>query len=389
MSMDQEVLILCYTPLARDPRVHRQIMALRHDYRLTVIGHGPPPELDEPVPHWIAAPPPGAWGTLDKLRCAAALLGGQDVRPHIIPARQALSAQLAGRRFAAVLANDLDTLPFAFRMAAGAPVIWDAHEYYLDDQAPTWRSRLVISPYMRRIAKSYIPRCTSVMTVCDGIARRYRDEFGVDPQIVLNAPEHAPGLHPTPTPERPIRLVHHGGMAASRCFDVLLDAVARLGNGYTLDLMLLPGADAAWSRLRRLVDGVANARLVPPVPMTDIPRRLNEGYDIGIHFLPPVSFNDRQALPNKFFEFIQARLAIATGPSPAMAELIGRHDLGVVADGFTAASAAAAIGRLDRSRIDACKANAHAAAAIYHAATARSAIRGIVADAIARRRTGR
>lgn len=387
MSMEQEVLILCYTPLARDPRVHRQILALRHDYRLTVVGHGPPPELDGPIPQWIAAPSPGVWGAADKLRCAAGLLVGHDARPHVIPARHPIAAQLAGRRFAAVLANDLDTLPFAFRVADGAPVIWDAHEYYLDDQAPTWRSRLVLAPYSRRIARAYIPRCAAVMTVCEGIARRYHDEFGVDPQIVLNAPEHASGLQPTPTPERPIRLVHHGGMAVSRSFEVLLDAVAQLGDGYTLDLMLVPGADAAWTRLRRLVDGVANARLVPPVPMTDIPRRLHDGYDIGIHILPPASFNDQQALPNKFFEFIQARLAIATGPSPAMAELIRRHDLGIVADGFTAASAAAAIRRLDRRRIDACKAHAHAAAAIYHAAAARSAIRTMVAAAIAR--TGR
>jgi hypothetical protein len=55
---------------------------------------------------------------------------------------------------------------------------------------------------------------------------------------------------------------------------------------------------------------------------------------VGLFLLPPVNFNYRFALPNKFFEFIQARLAVAIGPSTEMARIVEEHSLGVIADSF-------------------------------------------------------
>ena len=287
---------------------------------------------------------------------------GVDQRPHIIPAHHALP-QLAGRRFAAVLANDLDTLPFAFRLAVGAPVIWDAHEYYLDDQPPTWRWRLARLPHLRRIARRWIPRCRAVMTVSPGIAERYAREFGVRPVLVGNLPEAA-ALEPgqTPAPPHPVRLIHHGGMAASRSYATLIETATLLGDGYTLDLLVVPAPGHAWDELRRRTASAGNVRLLPPVPMPEIPARLNAAYDIGIHILPPASFNDRHALPNKLFEFIQARIAPAVWPAPEMGGLVREHLCGVVSDDFTIESMSRALNGLDAESLTALKLRAHEAA---------------------------
>ena len=59
--------------------------------------------------------------------------------------------------------------------------------------------------------------------------------------------------------------------------------------------------------------------------MHELPRMAND-YDVGLYLLPPTNFNQRYALPNKFFEFIQGRLAIAIGPSPEMAKLVERSN---------------------------------------------------------------
>lgn len=375
------ILIVCYTPLSRDPRVHRQVLALRDEYQVSVIGHGPAPAIDGV--EWMPFPQPGAWPLMDRLSCAIGMVAGFDRRPHVIPAKHDVLGRLAGVRFDLVLANDLDTLPFAFRVAAGAPVIWDAHEYYLDDNAGSWRYRLTVNPHLARIARRYVPRCKNVMTVSAGIAERYAREFGIRPELVLNMPDAA-DLRPTPTPAppAPLRIVHHGGMATSRSFDVLLDAIDLLGEGYTLDLIIVPAPGPAWERLRRRVAASSNARLVPPVPMPEICRFLNDGYDIGIHILPPLSFNDRHALPNKFFEFVQARLAVVTGPSPEMARMVERLGIGAVAEGFTAGEAARAVRSIPRERIDHCKVASHAAASDCHAGSTRLAILRIVAKAL-------
>ena len=54
-------------------------------------------------------------------------------------------------------------------------------------------------------------------------------------------------------------------------------------------------------------------------------------------------------MPNKFFEYIQARIVPAIGPSPEMARIAREWDCGIVADDYTPEALAAAIGgRLER-----------------------------------------
>ena len=100
---------------------------------------------------------------------------------------------------------------------------------------------------------------------------------------------------------------------------------------------------------------------IDPVGTHEISKKINE-YDIGIYILPPLNFNNINALPNKFFEFIQGRLAVAIGPMPAMAEIVKRYSLGVVAQDYTSRSLATAIKNLSRENIYKCKKNAEAAA---------------------------
>ena len=90
--------------------------------------------------------------------------------------------------------------------------------------------------------------------------------------------------------------------------------------------------------------------------------RMANHYDIGLFLLPPVNFNWRFTLPNKLFEFIQGRLAIAIGPSPEMARVVRKYGLGVVADDFAPETLAAALNALDGSAIGAFKRASHAAA---------------------------
>src|SRR5258706_431924 len=66
-------------------------------------------------------------------------------------------------------------------------------------------------------------------------------------------------------------------------------------------------------------------------------------YDIGVFLLPPVNFNYQHALPNKIFEFVQARLAIVTTPNPEMKNLINTYNLGKTSMDYRPKSMAEAI----------------------------------------------
>jgi len=95
--------------------------------------------------------------------------------------------------------------------------------------------------------------------------------------------------------------------------------------------------------------------------MRELSQRLNQ-YDIGMDLLPPNSLNNRFTLPNKFFEFIQARLAVAIGPSPEMAKIVNQYGCGVVSGDFSPESLARELSALTSRRIDGLKLRSHEAA---------------------------
>ena len=72
-------------------------------------------------------------------------------------------------------------------------------------------------------------------------------------------------------------------------------------------------------------------------------------------------------LPNKFFECIQGRLALAVGPSPEMARIVREHDLGVISEDFSPKTLAQHLRSLDSKTINYYKLQSHKAARILSA----------------------
>ena len=72
-------------------------------------------------------------------------------------------------------------------------------------------------------------------------------------------------------------------------------------------------------------------------------------------------------MPNKFFEFIQARLMVAIGPSPEMARLVKQYDLGIIAKDFSPQEMAKSLNSLSKEQILQYKENVNKAAEILNA----------------------
>jgi hypothetical protein len=75
-----------------------------------------------------------------------------------------------------------------------------------------------------------------------------------------------------------------------------------------------------------------------------------------------VSFNNAWALPNKFFDYIQARLGIIIGPSPEMVQTLEKYRLGATSSGFEADDIVATLDALSPTVVAAWKQNSHEAA---------------------------
>lgn len=322
---------------------------------VTTIGFGPRPELAAEhieLDRSLKSLPQTVGGVLKLAlrRFKAAELAA--------PATRAALRELDGRTFDLVVANEARALPLAFEVAQGAPVWGDMHEWAPGERTQILSWRLLVAPFMKHICAKYLPRAGAVTTVNESIARLYDDTFGCSTEVVRNANSFY-DLQPTPVADDKIRLVHSGAAISGRNIENLITATIDAGERFTLDLYLMKGGDGGkyWEELRQLANTSSRVRFRDPVSPEDLPTTLNQ-YDLGIHVFRPKTAN----LPNKFFDFVQARLGLVFGPSPETDAIIRRHEVGVITEDVTVESIVAALNSLTPQTVGELKENAHRAA---------------------------
>ena len=342
----KSVLIISFSNIHSDPRVMRQVRLLENNFKVTVAGFGVAPQADV---DFIRLDNPLAGLARKGVWAVKLLLGMFEYYYWRLPEVISALRLVARNEFNLVIANDVSALPLAIRLAGSTPVIVDAHEYSPKEFEDRFLWRFFYSRYYDYLCRSYLSRASSMITVCQGISDAYEQEYGVTSHVVYNAPLDQK-LSPSSVRAECIRLIHHGSAIRSRHLGVMIDMMKHLDDRFSLDFMLVETDSVYMAELRAKAAVDARIRFVEPVPMPEICRRLNE-YDIGVYLLPPVNFNQKHALPNKFFEFIQARLAVAIGPSPEMAILLRGYECGVIADSFQPQALAAVLQELDAQRV--------------------------------------
>lgn len=353
----KKILIISFSAIRSDPRVMRQVRLLASTYDVTVAGFGAKPEgvfcFVEVVKPRISLFRKGLWAFKLLLGAFENYYWNQH---HVQSAAHLLDTDAPDL----IIANDLSALPLALRLAGDKPVIYDAHEYAPKEYENQLVWRLLFGRYNHAFCRKYLSRASSMLTVCQGIADAYASNYGVMPQVVHNAPEWQ-ALSPSITGEGSIRMIHHGIAGRARHLEVMVEIMSHLDQRFSLDLMLIEVEPDYMVFLQEKARHDPRIRFVKPVPMPQICQRINE-YDVGIYLLSPDNFNHQHALPNKFFEFVQARLALAIGPSPEMAALVRKFGCGIVADSFDPSALAAALQSLNADDLRSLKAASHRAA---------------------------
>ncbi|GAB2454369.1 glycosyltransferase family 1 protein [Xylanimonas ulmi] len=353
------MVIVAFSPLARDARVLKQIRHFADHYAVTTVGYGPVP--DPRVEHLEL--PASSQNELDGRLIT---LRAYRLAHRAVPAVRATRALLRGRRFDVGIADDVETIPVVFGVVDRTSVLADLHEYSprLHEENAAWNRR--IAPYYAWLTRRFAARSGVVTTVGQGLADEYLRSEGVRCQVVTNAAPYAE-LAPAPVGGN-IRLVHSGACLRNRQLMEMIDAVAASSTPVSLDLYLTPNDPQYLQELRDRAASLSNVRVNDAVPYESLVATLN-GFDVGIALIPPVTFSYRWSLPNKLFDYVQARLAVAIGPSPEMARIVEDHRLGPIADGFATGDLTNLLDALTPEAVTRFKAASHAAARELSAGT--------------------
>ena len=360
MFAKTKILIISFSDLANDPRVNRQIRFLLDNYQITTFGFKSS-NIDNVDFFCI---PQEKTNILQKSYSASRLLLGLYENYYWDkPEMQFIYEKVLDLDIDLILVNDIDPLPVAIKLAKekNIKIIFDAHEYAPREWEESIRFRLFFQKFISYLCNSYIPQVNAMMTVCQAIADTYENDTNVKPIVITNAPDYE-NLNPKLlTNNNKIKLIHHGGSSPSRRIDKMIRMMGYLDEHFELNFLLIGGKSRYNNYLKQISQEYSNINFLEPVPMRELPGFLNK-FDIGIYILEPSNFNNLYALPNKLFEFIQARLAIAIGPSPEMARIVRDYDLGVIAEDFEPKTLAEKIMALDYQKINYYKQQSHQAA---------------------------
>jgi len=353
MTEPLSLLILSFSPIRSDPRVLKQVELFKDKYRVITCAYGDAP--DGVAEHYSLPADSRGWPN-DKVGLATR----QFKRVYEgLPAVQAARAILPVGQFDIVLSNDLNTLPLALDLKPRLGVHADLHEFAPKEKDDDVKWRTFVAPLMRWLCKNYLPKASSLTTVSDGIAAQYTKDYGVAAGVVTNA---APYLEASPQPVgETIRLIHSAAGQRYRKLENFINAMRDAPPWLKLDMIVMPNEPDYVAELKELARGVEGISFRDPVPYAELVGTL-QSYDVSIVFLPPTNFNLANALPNKFFEAVQARLGVIVGPSPAMVSLVNEYGFGTVTEDFSTESLTATLKSLTPELVTGWKQSAHEAA---------------------------
>ena len=363
MTTRPRALVICAADPAKNPRPNRMLKWLAPHFDLTAICL-----RSEALPeaNCLPLPRPSPRGALLRRLRVAFELKTRRYHPRIWqPGLQLLADRARALRPSFIVVHDLTLLPLALAIrgprGGGCRVLFDAREFYTRHFEDSAFWRFFFQDYNSHLVREFAHEADVMVTVNAGLAAEYQREFGLACGVLPSFPTPRK-LDPSPVAPHRVRMIHHGNAAPNRRIELMIDLMRVLPERFSLDLMLI-GLDSRYGRsLRRLAHNLPSVTFRDPVAFEQIIPESN-AFDIGLYLLPPTGFNTLHALPNKFFEFIHARLAVAIGPSVEMSPYVRRFGCGVVADDFEPASLARLLTPLSADDIARLKSASHRAAA--------------------------
>jgi hypothetical protein len=183
-SGGKAALVVCYSPVRNDARVSKQIRWLESaGYRVDVLSRGPDHDEASGRRFRIGFPPL-------PLRLLSYAVMPSALRFRTVVARHLPVAELAGRRYELIVVNDHYLLPWVVEAApelTDGTVALDLHEIY-SGKSVNLLDRLLHQRYDEWLLEFITSEVfTKRLTVADGIADIYRDEYEVPrPTVIRN-----------------------------------------------------------------------------------------------------------------------------------------------------------------------------------------------------------
>lgn len=344
--MKNNILLIAYHEVARDPRVYRQIKWLHDKFNIFTVCKIPDLSLDV---NYIIYPSESYFKS--KLRLILLKLRLFDKYLWNKPNLE-LVEKLKNHNYDIIIAHHINLLPIAFRISSKAKIILDAHEFYTEVYNDSFLWRFLMKDYYIWLSDNFIPKCDLVIAVNESMRKMYESKYKIKTQYITNAADYE-DLSPRDVSPSKIKIIHHGLASSSRKLELMIEVMKYVDSRFSLTFSILEInrlSSIYVNKLKKLAQNNPNIEFIKPVPGNEV-ISLGNKYDIGLFFMPPSNINEEYSLANKFFQYVQSRLMLAVSPLPEMKRLVEEYNIGIVSKDYSPISMANALNSLTHEQV--------------------------------------
>jgi glycosyltransferase involved in cell wall biosynthesis len=239
-------------------------------------------------------------------------------------------------RSSIIISNDLDTLLANYLVSKVKKVklVYDTHEYF------TEVPELVENPTKQKIWETLegwiFPKLKNVYTVNESIAQIYRAKYHVAVNVVRNV---APTFSPLEIKNRPqldlptdkfIIILQGSGINKKRGAEEAVESMKWIEGAL---LVIIGGGDVLESLKQQVeLNSIGHkVRFLPKMPYAEM-MQYTCNADLGLAIDHTDVLNHKLALPNKFFDYIQAQIPILATDLTEVKSLIQQYEIGFILD---------------------------------------------------------
>ena len=230
------------------------------------------------------------------------------------------------RSFDIATANDLDTLlgVYCAVRLRRKHIVYDSHEYFTE--VPELSNRHFVKRIWTALENCLFPRIKNCITVCESIANIYTKTYGVPVRVVRNLPFVQEQCVENQRNERLI--LYQGSLNVGRGLEMLISAMEYLPQAK----LLIVGDGDIKADLQELVSQRKlgdRVEFTGKIPYSEVKNYTRQAA-IGVSLEEDCCANYHFALPNKLFDYIQARTPVLVSDLPEMARIIRQYGCGEV-----------------------------------------------------------
>ena len=315
----KSVYITVVTDLVCDARVHRTSLTLsKADADVTLIGrrlkNSPEPEKQN--------------YKLKRFR----LLANRGFLFYLCYNVRVFLYLVTRKKIDILVACDLDTLPanYMTSLFRKCVLVFDSHEYFTE--LPELKSNRIARGVWNLLERLLFPRLKIAYTVSNMIADEYNKKYGLKFDVIRNLPLT------TMEPEEYVlpkqfdgmkKIIYQGSVNIARGIELMKEVVDMMDN---VAFIIAGHGDIYPYLLKKWENEIQSGKIyfTGRLPAGKL-KSLTKQADIGISLEEDLGKNYRYALPNKLFDYIQAKIPVLVSDLPEMRKVVEEYGLGLVA----------------------------------------------------------